>query len=93
MPDWNKLENSIDDIIKKASQKTDEELSSKISSVTRLTDDEIQELFPEPSDAKKLFDLMKIVKSAEERNTKINQIIANSEKFAGTVLTLLSKLA
>jgi hypothetical protein len=93
MPDWNKLEQSIDSIISGAAKKTDEELASRISSVTRLTDDEVQELFPEPSDAKKLFELMKIVKSAEERNTKINRIIENSEKFGGIVLTLLSKFA
>jgi len=93
MPDWNKLGETIDGIIKDSADKTDEKLASTISSVTRLTDDEIQELFPEPSDAKKLFDLMKIVKSAEDRNTKINTIVKNSETFGGIVLTLLSKFA
>ena len=93
MPDWEKLEKNIDRIIKDSARKTDEMLASNISSVTRLTDDEIKDLFPKPSDAKALFDLMKIVKSAEERNTKINKIIENSEKFGGIVLTLLDKLA
>jgi len=93
MPDWDKLERSVDGIIKDSAKKTDEELASMISSVTRLTDEEIQELFPEPSDAKKLVELMKIVKSAEDRNTKINRIVENSKKFGGVVLTLLSKFA
>ena len=36
---------------------------------------------------------MKIVKSGEDRNNKINKIVANSEKFAGIVVTLLAKFA
>ncbi|MCK5823565.1 MAG: hypothetical protein KAG95_06150 [Bacteroidales bacterium] len=91
--DWTKLEKSIDAAADSAAEKTDEKLASKISSITRLTDDEILELFPEPSDVKKLFELMKIVKSGENRNNKINKIVDNSEKFAGIVVTLLAKLA
>ena len=90
--DWNDLEKNIDKAADSAAKKTDEKLASKISSITRLTDDEIVELFPEPSDVKKLFELMKIVKSGENRNNKINKIVDNSEKFAGIVVTLLGKL-
>ncbi len=79
--DWIKLENSIDEFADSAADKTDEKLASKTSSITRLTDDEILELFPEPSDVKKLFELMKIVKSGERKNDKINKITANSEKL------------
>jgi hypothetical protein len=61
------------------------------SSLTRMTDDEVKELFPTVTDAKKLSELMRIVKSAEARNTKISNIVDNSEKFAGIVLTLLDK--
>lgn len=49
----------IDNDIDKAAEKTDENLASKISSVTRLTDEEIQKLFPEPTDVKKLAEFMK----------------------------------
>ena len=91
MPNWNELEKDLDSIIDGAAKKTDEILASRISSLIRFTDQEILELFPEPSDAIKLIELMKIVKSAEQRNTKINQIIENSEKFAGVIVTLLSK--
>ena len=87
--DWNSL--NIDKEIDKAGKRTDEKLASKISSITRLTDEEIQKLFPEPEDAKKLIELMKIVNGAQARNTKINQIIKNSEDFAGIILTLLKK--
>jgi hypothetical protein len=81
----------LDTIIEDAAQKTDENLASQISSLTRMTDEEIHELFPEAADAKKLVELMRIVKSAEDRNTKINNVAANSEKFAGVVVTLLGR--
>lgn len=90
---WDELEKDADTIIADAAKRTDEKLASKISSLTRMTDDEIQELFPDPADVKKLAQLMKIVKSADDRNKKVNNIIANSEQFAGIVLTLLSKFA
>jgi hypothetical protein len=91
--DWKSLEKEIDSIIDESAKKTDIDLASKMSTVSRLTEEEIKKLFPKPSEVKDLFDLMKIVKSAESRNTKINKIMENSERFAGIVLTLLTKLA
>ena len=82
---------NIDEIMDAAAQKTDSKLASKISSLTCMKDEDIKKLFPKASDAKKLIELMRIVKSAEERNIKINNIATNSEKFAGVVLTLLEK--
>ena len=90
---WDQFENDVDVAITAAAGRTDQKLASKISSITRMTDDEIQELFPDPADVKKLTKLMKIVKSAEARNTQINNIVSNSEEFAGIILTLLSKFA
>jgi len=81
----------IDAIIDDAAQKTDDKLAGQISSLTRMTDDEVKDLFPTAADAKRLAELMRIVKSAETRNTKITNIVDNSEKFAGAVLTLLDK--
>lgn len=89
--DWDALDRDIDEILQSASDRTDEKLAGRISSVTRMTDEEIQELFPESGDKKNLAKLMTIVKSAEDRNAKINQIIANVEEFGGIVLTLLNK--
>jgi hypothetical protein len=42
---------------------------------------------------KKLKELMKVVKSAEDRNIKVNNIVANVEDFAGVIITILGKLA
>jgi len=90
---WDELESNIDDVIDSAAEMTDDKLASKISSITRMTDEEIQELFPNPTDVKKLTRLMKIVKSTEDRNNKINKIVDNVEEFGGIVLTLLTKFA
>lgn len=90
---WDDFDNDIDDIITESANKTDEKLASKISSITRMTDDEVKKLFPDPADVKVLIDLMKVVKSSSKRNTKINKIVSNAENFGGVVLTLLSKFA
>jgi len=34
---------------------------------------------------------MKIIKSGEERNTKVAKIVSDAEKFGDVVLTLLEK--
>lgn len=90
---WDKFDSEIDAAIEESADATDNELASRISSITRMTDEEVKELFPNPADTKKLTKLMKIVKSAEDRNTKINKITSNAEEFGGVVLTLLGKFA
>jgi hypothetical protein len=90
--DWDKFDKDLDAVIEEAGKKTDDKLASKISSITHMTDDEIKEFFPEPGDVERLVKLLKIVKSAEDRNNKINDIVKNAEEFGGIVLTLLEKL-
>ena len=89
--DWDGLKAELPGIIEESGNRTDERLASRISSLVRMTDEEIQELFPDPADVAKLADLMTIVKSAEDRNTKINNLVANAESLSGVVLTLLGK--
>jgi hypothetical protein len=91
--DWNRFDKDLDRIIERGAEKTDEELAEKAASLTRMTADEIRELLPSPADVKKLSELMQIVRSAKERTEKVNDIAANAEKFAGIVLTLLTRLA
>ena len=81
--DWDKFQSDIGGLVDDAGEKTDAKLASRISSVTRLTDDEV----------KKLAELMEIVKKAGDRNEKINKIVSNIEEFGGIVVTLLGKLA
>lgn len=82
---------NLDEIVKDASIETDTQLVSRISSLTKMTDEEVKELFPNPTDAKKLVELMKIVKSSDSKNTKINKIVSNAEEFGGIVVALLGK--
>jgi hypothetical protein len=90
---WDEFEDDIGPVIDEAAARTDERLASRISDVTRLTNAEVLELFPDPADVKKLVELMKIVNSAADRNSKINHIVSRAEDFAGIVVTLLEKLA
>ncbi len=90
---WDKFNDDLDSIIESGAKRTDDRLASRISSVTRMTDEEIKQLFPKPADAMKLAKLMGIVKTAENRNTKINNIVSNAEELAGVILTLLEKFA
>ena len=90
---WDEFDSEIDSIIEDSAGATDDRLASRISSITRMTDEEVQELFPDPTDVKKLTELMKIVRSSEDRNNKINQIVSNAKEFGGIVLSLLQKFA
>lgn len=89
--DWDKFQGELDGLIDEAGDKTDEKLAGKISAITRLTDEEVKRLFPDPADVKKLAELMEIVKREGDRNHKINQIVTNAEEFGGIILTLMSK--
>lgn len=89
--DWDKFQDELNGLINKAGDKTDEKLAGKISTITRLTDEEVKRLFPDPADVKKLAELMEIVKREGDRNNKINQIVTNAEEFGGIIFTLLGK--
>lgn len=89
--DWDSFDEDLNQAADEAEKKTDDKLASKISSLTRMTDEEIKELFPTPADVAKLAKLMKIVKSAEDRNNKINNIVQNAEELSGVVLSLIEK--
>lgn len=51
----------------------------------------LAKLPPEPVDIEVLRKLLKVVQSATDRNTKVTQITANAEEFAGVVLGLAKK--
>ncbi len=91
--DWEQFGNEIDAAIGNAVERTDERLAAQASSLTRLTDEEVAELFPTPADVKKLQQLMAIVKSAEDQNTKVTRLVTNIEDLAQTAIVLLSKFA
>jgi len=90
--DWDQFDIDVDQAAERSADATDEILASKVSSLTSMSDAEVKELLPLPSDVKALGKLLKIVQSAENRNTKINQIVNNAEEFSGVVLALTKKL-
>jgi len=79
-------------IAAEAAEETDRQLAGDISSLTTMTDREIDELFPSHDDKRRLAELMEIVNGAGSRNAKINRIVDNIEDLAGTVLTIAGKL-
>lgn len=89
---WDELSKSADKAAEEAARKADEQLMGRIQHLTILKPEDVKQIFPDTSDKEKFEELMTIIKSAEEKNNKINRIVANSEKFAGIIVTLLSKL-
>ncbi|MFW5652859.1 MAG: hypothetical protein ACOC0P_02335 [Planctomycetota bacterium] len=89
--DWNDLENDVDDAIGRAVAETNDELAARVSSLTRLTDAEVQAMFPTPADVKRLHKLMTIVDQATKDNNQVVQLEQNIHELAGTVVKLLDK--
>ncbi len=89
--DWDKFSANLDGLAKQAETRTDEQLASQISSVTRLTDEEVRAMFPDPSDVQKLGELISIVKQADARNDSVNKLVNGIEEFGGIVVKLLQK--
>ncbi|MYE33939.1 MAG: hypothetical protein F4X23_03685 [Gemmatimonadales bacterium] len=79
------------EIAAEARQETARDLAGDISSLTMMTDREINELFPKPSDKQRLAELMEIVNGAGSRNEKINGIVDNIEDLAGVILKVVAK--
>lgn len=77
------------EIAAEARQETARDLAGDISSLTTMTDREINELFPKPSDKQRLAELMEIVNGAGSRNEKINGIVDNIEDLAGVILKVV----
>jgi hypothetical protein len=81
----------FEELLDEAEALTQEDLKSRISSLTRLTDAEIGELFPKKADRQQLVELMSVVRSGAAANVRRKQIVDGIEKYAGVVLTLLGK--
>ncbi|RJQ46106.1 MAG: hypothetical protein C4538_07375 [Nitrospiraceae bacterium] len=91
--DWKAFEKDINKALDKAEKKTDDQLASRVSSLTRLSDNEVKKLFPTPADVDKLKQLMQIVKSSDSRNKKVLNLTNNIETLAETAIKLLEVLA
>ena len=87
------MPDDFDSILDAAEELTLSDLNSRISSLVRFTDAELESLFPRKADKKKLLQLMQIVRSSSSANTKRRNLIRNIESVAGTVIKLVGRLA
>lgn len=88
--DWDQFSKDAATAATDAGSKTDDQLASSISSVSRLTDAEIKSLFPTKGDAAKAAKLLSIVKGATSQNNKIASLKSHIDDLAGVAVTLLS---
>ncbi|ABS28183.1 hypothetical protein [Anaeromyxobacter sp. Fw109-5] len=86
--DWTEVDIPLD----RARRKTDDELAAKVSSLTRLKDDEVKALFPKQGDVERLKRLMTIVQSSASDQQRVNRLAAEIEDLGGVVLKLLGRL-
>lgn len=82
-------ENKYSAAARKAQQQTDEKYKNVISSLTRLTDEEIDRFFPERTDKDNLLELMEIVNEETSENEKVIKLKENAEKFGRIALKLI----
>lgn len=82
-------ENKYSAAARKAQQQTDEKYKNVISSLTRLTDEEIDNFFPERVDKDNLLQLMEIVNEETTENEKVLKLKENAEKFGSIALKLI----
>lgn len=82
-------ENKYAAAAREAKQLTDDKYKNAISSLTRLTDEEIDKFFPERTDKDKLLELMDLVNQETSDNDKIVKLKDNAEKFGAIAFKLL----
>jgi hypothetical protein len=86
------MDSTWENIRKNAKKQTDDTFASKVSSLTRLTDDEIKEITPTSLDKEKLTTLLGIVADATKSNNEKAEAIKSINGFADIAIPLLLKL-
>lgn len=86
------MDSTWEEIRKKAKKQTDDTFASKVSSLTRLTDDEIKEITPNALDKERLATLLGIVGDATKSNNEKAEAIRNINGLAEIAVPILLKL-
>lgn len=81
-----------EEIRKKAKKQTDDAFAAKVSSLTRLTDEEIKEITPGALDKERFAALLGIIADATKDNHEKAEAIRNIEGLAEIAIPLLLKL-
>jgi len=74
------------------SAQTKGEFGEQLSSYTTLTSAETQALFPTKTDRDELLELIKIVTSSADENTKRAELAAKIGKVGGAVMKIIKKV-
>lgn len=84
---------SFDDLLDQADQQTNDELASKLSSLTALKDEELKSLMEEDGVEKQnIIKLMSILSDASKDNTEKAKAIDNIAGASKVVIALLKKV-
>ena len=90
--DWDEFRENAKKAAEQAGKKTDDKLASQISCASRLTYEEITEIFPQQADAAKLADLLAVVKSSTAHNEKVANLQANIKNYADVIVRLVARI-
>lgn len=82
---------TIDSALDEAVEDTDEALAMRISSLTKMTDAEVQELFPSLDEKIKLAALVRIVNNPTTEEEKVNRLANNIKRVGSAVIRLLGR--
>ena len=85
------MPDDFDSLLDEAENLTNAQIGERISSLTRLTAEDINTLCPKKADKQALAELMSIVNSAASENTMKKQLVSNIERFSGLILKILAK--
>jgi hypothetical protein len=77
------------EILNHATEKTDSQFASEISSLSKLTDKQIDEIAPQTIDKENLEKILRIVRDETKNNNQKAEAIKNIEGAAEIIKTLL----
>ena len=89
---WEAFSRDAENAARSAGNETDKALANQISSLTRLTDSEINELCPSPADKANLAELIAVVNAAQKDNQKLANLETDITKYSGMIVGLIGKI-
>jgi hypothetical protein len=75
-----------------ASAKTPAQFAQELAALTNFTEDQIQALFPNQSDAEELKSLIELVQSAADENDKRTKLLNSITSVANVVTKIATKV-
>ena len=73
----------------KEAKETNKKFATETARLTKLSEEDINNIFPRKIDKERLVELMEIVRSAASRNKRAAQLERNISNLSGSVMRLL----